>query len=60
MGTFYIIEVTAAPGELLPFALRQLDFWAFDTRLVAQLASLPAVSIAAKIDHQDELRTSHT
>lgn len=52
--------VTAAPGELQPFALQQLDFWAFDTRLVAQLANWPAVSIEAKIDHQDDLRTSLT
>ena len=52
--------VPAAPGELQPFALQQLDFWAFDTRLVAQLANWPAVSIEAKIDHQDDLRTSLT
>ena len=56
----YVSVVTASPDELQPFALQQLDFWAFDTRLVAQLASLPAVNIAAKMDHQDELRTSHT
>lgn len=56
----YVSVATAAPGELQPFALQQLDFWAFDTRLVAQLASLPAVSIEAKIGHQDDLRASHT
>jgi len=52
--------VIAAPGELQPFALQQLEFWASDTRLVAQLASLPAVSIEAKINHQDDLRTMTT